>query len=228
MVVRTGEHSFVVMYILCGMQPQPWYQFYRVWKGKGKAPASSHFVETICIYHLLPHFGLHLTRKGKREGGMRRLKWQSVDGWTNGAVATPAKQTGQRLENHSRMSFLVVQKVSVCLSPKGAAKRLFTSPAWELARELVPAHSLPHGCSGSLGQALPHPPGPNWNPFPESSSQAPVPKSSCVLRKYFSPYNKANQRVRQVSYLYSFLSVPSLKLLYFILFLHSSVVCWPP
>lgn len=190
MVVRAGEHSFMVIYILCGMQPQPWCQFYGIWKGKGKAPAFSHFVETICICHFCPHFGLHLTRKGKHEGGKRRLKWQSVDSWTNGAMVTPAKPTGQGLENHSIMSFPVVQKVSVCHLLKGAAKCLFSSPAWELAHEPVPAHSLPYGCPGSLGQALPHPPGPNWNPFPESSSQASVPKSSCVLRKYFSPYKQ--------------------------------------
>lgn len=72
--VKAGEHSFMGTYILSGTQPQPWYQFCGIWKGKGKAPAFSHFVETVCIYHLLPHFGLHLTRKGKSEGGKRRLK----------------------------------------------------------------------------------------------------------------------------------------------------------
>lgn len=72
-VLKAGEHSFIGTY-LSGMQPQPWYRFRRIWKGKEKAPAFSHFVETICIYHLLPHFGLHLIRKGKCERGKRRLK----------------------------------------------------------------------------------------------------------------------------------------------------------
>lgn len=74
--VRAGKHSFMGTYILSGTQPQPWYQFCRTWKGK----VPRHFVATICIYHLLPHFGLHLIRKGKREGEKRRLKYQGMDG----------------------------------------------------------------------------------------------------------------------------------------------------
>lgn len=106
-VVTAGEHSFMGTYTLSGRQPQPWYHFCGIWEGEGKAPAFSRFVEKICTYHLLPHFELHLTRKGKCEGGKRRLKQQGVDGWRNGAVVTPAKPTGQGLEN-SGMSFLAV------------------------------------------------------------------------------------------------------------------------
>jgi len=61
---------------------------------------------------------------------------------------------------------------------------------WERTHELVPAHLLLYGCPGHLGQALPHTPGLNVKPFSKSSSQASVPKRSCVLRKYFSPYKQ--------------------------------------